>query len=193
MSISTRERTSSFDGSAWASWLGAVAVVFGILAASGYGTELMRQVVSVQPTLSAGRVSAAGCREERLKEERLSLAECRQMVANFESLTISRPQWFRSVQIGVAAAGIVAALASMIVGIALIAGLHWARVGAILTFAALLALDTLGILAALNAGPIIRQMYLSNILLWFFIHLMMTIAAVAGRDSEAAQAEPAGR
>lgn len=180
------DRSSPPLGYAWASWLGSVAVVLGIALSASHGTELMKQAVSGEPAIPADQVSAADCRKDELEEEGLSFAECKQMVANVQSLTVSRPPWFRGVQIGLAGAGAVIALGSIIVGVALVDNRPWARIGAILTFAALAAVDVLGFIAAVKAGPIIRQLYLGNILLWFLIHLMMAVAAVAGRDSETA-------
>lgn len=177
---------ATLQGSTWASWLGSVAVVLGIVLAATHGTEVMKQAVSGEPAIHADQVSAADCREDELEEEGLSFAECRQMVANVESLKVSRPAWFRGVQIGLAGVGTVIALGSIIVGVALVDNRSWAPNGAILTFAALAGVDVLAFVAAVNAGPIIRQLYLWDILLWFLLHLMMTVGAVAGRDSETA-------
>ena len=46
-------------------------------------------------------------------------------------------------------------------------------------------IDLLQFAAVVNAGPILRDLYLWNILLWCVIHLMMTTGALAGRHSEA--------
>jgi hypothetical protein len=173
-------------GFAWASWLGAVAVVLGIALAATQGTELMKQAVSGAPAIPADQVSAADCREDELEEEGLSFAECRQMVANVENLTVSGPAWFREVQIGLAGVGTIIALGSIVVGVALVDDRTWAPTWAVLTFAALAGLDVLGFIAAVNAGPIIRQLYLWDILLWFLLHLMMAVGAIAGRDSDTA-------
>jgi hypothetical protein len=146
----------------------------------------MKQAVSGAPAIPAEQVSAADCREDELEEEGLSFAECRQMVANVENLTVSGPAWFRGVQIGLAGVGTIIALGSIVVGVALVDDRAWAPNCAVLTFAALAGLDVLGFTAAVNAGPVIRQLYLGDILLWFLLHLMMTVGVVAGRDSDTA-------
>ena len=178
--------SSPSPGFAWASWLGAVAVVLGIALAATHGTELMKQAVSGAPAIPADKVSAADCREDELEEEGLSFAECRQMVANVENLTVSRSAWFRGVQVGLAGVGTIIALGSIAVGVALVDDRAWAPAWGILTFAALAGVDVLGFVAAVNAGPIIRQLYLGYILLWFLLHLMMTVGAVAGRNGDTA-------
>jgi hypothetical protein len=80
--------------------------------------------------------------------------------------------------------GTVIAFLSIIVGAALVNYQGWAPTVAILTFAVLIAIDVIGFMAAVDAGPILRQIYLGDILLWFFIHLIMIVAAVAGRHGE---------
>jgi hypothetical protein len=51
-----------------------------------------------------------------------------------------------------------------------------------MNFGALAALDVIGFVAVVNAGPLLRDFYLWQLLLWFLIHLMMTVAAVVGRQ-----------
>lgn len=179
--------------SSWVGWLGSVAVVLGIVLAATDGTELMKQAVSVEPAIPAEQVSAADCRADELKEEGFAFAECKQMVANIQSLTVSRPGWFRRLQIGLAGLGTILALGSILVGVALVDNRSWAPAGAILAFAALTGLDGVGFIAAVNGGPIIRQLYLGDILLWFLLHLMMTVAAVAGYVGDRAAAVRAVR
>ena len=69
------------------------------------------------------------------------------------------------------------------VGAALIDRQSWAPAAAIAVFGALTLVDAVGFVAAVNTGPILRDVYLWNVLLWFFVHLMMTLGAVAGRAS----------
>ena len=76
-------------------------------------------------------------------------------------------------------------LISIIIGGALVNHTSWASSAAALTFGALVLVDLLQFAAVVNAGPILRDLYLSNILLWFVIHLMMTTGVIAGRHSEA--------
>ena len=60
-----------------------------------------------------------------------------------------------------------------------------AALAAVVTFGALLSIDIGGALAALNAGPIVREMYLWNALLWILLHLMMTIGALSSGSAVA--------
>ncbi|MGH8533202.1 MAG: hypothetical protein ACREV1_10895, partial [Gammaproteobacteria bacterium] len=87
-------------------------------------------------------------------------------------------------QMALASAGITMASLSIVVGAALVNYRTWAPAAAVLTFGALTAIDVIGFMAVVNTGPISREMHLWNILLWFFIHLMMTVGAVAGRHNE---------
>jgi hypothetical protein len=172
-------------GPAWASWLGVVAIVLGVLLAAAHGNEWMKQIVITQSTPASDRVPPAECPEDELIEEGLSLAECRQMVANVRNFTLSAPDWFAAFQATLAAVGTVVAFISIIIGAALVNYRGWAPAAAILTFGALAAIDVIGFIGALNTGPILRDLYLWNFLLWFSIHLMMTVAVIAGRASRA--------
>ena len=78
------------------------------------------------------------------------------------------------------------AFGSILVGVALVDDRRWASGVAVATFASLLALDGAGFAVALYTGPLLRALYLWNILLWFSIHLCMTAGAVAGRHASLA-------
>ncbi|MBA3564279.1 MAG: hypothetical protein H0W33_09785 [Gammaproteobacteria bacterium] len=182
-SFSDPATNSPSRGPAWASCLGVVAIVFGIFLTATHGNEWMKQAVIAQPA-SSEQVAEADCPEDELEEEGISLAECEQLVANIETMTVSRPDWFRGFQMGLAALGTVVAFGSVIIGAALTHYRHWAPAAAILTFGALAAIDIVGFIAVVNAGPLLRALYLWNILLWFLIHMIMTVGAVAGRRSE---------
>ena len=173
-------------GAAWESWLGIVAIVLGVLLAASHGTEWMKQHVISAATPADGILPAAECPEDELIEEGLSLAECEQLVANVRNYIVSAPPWFPRVQSMLAAAGLVLAILSIGVGAALIDRRSWAPAAAIAVFGALTLIDAAGFVAAVNTGPILRDVYLWNVLLWFFVHLMMTLGAAAGRVSTAA-------
>jgi hypothetical protein len=83
------------------------------------------------------------------------------------------------------------ALLSVVVGIALVDYRRWAAAAALWTFGALAALDVVSFIAVINTGPLIRQMYLWSILLWFFIHLAMVVGAGVGRQARQAASQPA--
>lgn len=171
--------------------LGIVAVVLGILLAAQHGNEWMKQIVVAQSTPEGGAVPAAVCPADELEEEGLSLAECEQLNANVRNLIVSSPEWFPGFQAGLAAVGTLAALISVLVGAALLNARRWARAAAIATFGILAAIDAAGFVGVVNTGPILRDMYLANFLLWFSIHLMMTVGAVAGPGiPEAAAPQP---
>ena len=168
---------------AWASWLGIVAVIFGILGTATHGNEWMIQQV-LTPDSAAARGIPPKCPEDELVEEGISVAECELMVAKVNIMIASRPEWFRGFQIGLAAIGTAVAFGSIFVGVALVQFRHWAPRAAVIIFAALLAIDAAGFVAATNTGPLLRAAYLWNILTWFFIHIVMTAGAVAGYRHE---------
>ena len=184
-SFSTPTTKSFSPTPAWASCLGVVAIVFGVFLTAAYGNEWMKQAVITQSMPASGEMPAADCPEEELEEEGISLAECEYMVSHVEGIALSTPDWFPSVQMGLAFAGMILAFISIIIGGALVNHTSWASSAAALTFGALVLVDLLQFAAVVNAGPILRDLYLWNILLWFVIHLMMTTGAIAGRHSEA--------
>jgi hypothetical protein len=169
------------EGPAWASWLGVITIVFGIFLTASHGNEWMKQAVITHSMPASGEMPAADCPPEELEEEGLTLAECEHMVANVKGIALSAPGWFSGFQTVLSATGTVIAFLSIIVGAALVNYRSLAPTVAILTFAALIAIDVIGFIGTVNAGPILRQIYLSNILLWFFIHLIMIAGVVGGR------------
>ncbi|MGH8502705.1 MAG: hypothetical protein ACREVE_09580 [Gammaproteobacteria bacterium] len=193
METSTSDNTTDLQrsGPAWASWLGVVAIVLGVLLTAAHGNEWMKQIVITQATPASDRLPPAECPKDELIEEGLSLAECQQMVANVRNFTLSAPDWFPAFQATLAAVGTAVAFISIIIGAALLNYRGWAPAVAILTFGALAAIDVIGFIGALNTGPILRDVYLWNFLLWFSIHLMMTVGVIAGRASRSvAQSAP---
>ena len=174
---------SNTSGPAWASWLGVVAVIFGILQTAAHGNEWMTQKV-IAPGTAAVRGIPPRCPEDELVEEGISVTECELMAAKLKIMIASRPHWFRGFQMGLALIGTVVAFGSIFVGVALVQYRSWAPPAAMITFAALLTIDAIGFIAAINTGPLLRAVYLWNILIWFFIHLLMTAGAVAGHQSE---------
>lgn len=138
----------------------------------------------IAPDSAAARNIPADCRKDEAKQESVSVAECELMVANVKIMIASRPSWFRGVQMGLALLGTLAAFGSILIGVALVDYRRWAPGAAVITFATLLALDGVGFIAAFYTGPLLRALYLWNILLWFSIHLSMTLGAIAGRHAE---------
>jgi len=170
-------------GPAWQSWLGTVAVVLGVLLTAAHGTEWTKQRVLVHATPEGGVLPAAECPEDELIEEGLSVEECEQLVSNVRRYIVSAPEWFPGFQSSLAAIGTVLAVVSIGIGAALVDRRRWAPGAAVVVFGALALIDAAGFVAALNTGPILRDVYLWNALVWFFVHFMMTIGAAAGRSS----------
>lgn len=180
METTTLDKT----GLAWASWLGVVAVLLGVLLACWHANEWMKLSIVGDPPFSVADMPEPACDEDEMEEEGLTLAECRQLALNVHDISISAPEWFRGFHMTVSFAGFVIALISIFVGIALVDYRRWAPSAALLTFAALAAVDVVSFTGVVNSGPLIRQMYLWSILLWFFIHMVMTVAAYTGRGMQ---------
>jgi hypothetical protein len=86
----------------------------------------------------------------------------------------------------VSVVGMVLALLSVVIGVALVDYRPWAGAAAVSVFGALAVVDVVAFTGIVNTGPMIRQMYLWNILLWFFIHLAMATGAIVGRQDDQA-------
>jgi len=166
---------------AWAGALGVIAIVLGVFLTATHANEWMKQSVVGGFAPPSKILPAAICPEDELADEGLSLVECEQMVARLEGVIQATPDWFVAVQTALATLGTLIAFGSIVVGAALVNFRTWAPLAAVVTFGALLSIDIGGALAALNAGPIVREMYLWNALLWILLHLMMTIGAVIGQ------------
>lgn len=165
---------------AWASWLGVVAVVLGVLLTGHHAAEWLKHAIIVPIAAPGETPPDLDCRPDELAEEGLSVLECEAMARRIEDIVASRPDWYRGFHITLAAAGTLVAFASIFVGVALVEYRRWAPAAAVGTFGLLTALDAIGFAGAVNTGPILREMYLWPILLWFFLHLLMTVGAVAG-------------
>jgi hypothetical protein len=170
----------------WASRLGIVAILFGILLAAWQANEWMKLAIVGTPPYTIATMPEPDCEPDELAEEDLSLEECRQLAFAVHDISISSPGWFKAFHMTVSGAGTLLALWSVVVGIALVDYRGWAASAAVRVFAALAALDAVSFTGVVNSGPLIRQMYLWSILLWFFLHLAMAIGAVVGRQSERA-------
>ena len=176
----------------WASRLGVVAILLGILLAAWHANEWMKFAIVGTPPYSLATMPEPDCEADELEEEGLSLEECRQLAYVVHDISISAPGWFKTFHIAVSAAGTALALLSVFVGIALVDYRRWAATAAVSVFGALATLDVVSFTAVVNTGPLVRQMYLWSILLWFFVHLVMTVAAIAGREDRQTVLRPAG-
>jgi hypothetical protein len=161
-----------------------VAIVLGVFLTASHGNEWMKQSVLLEFAPQGQEWPAPVCPPEELEEEGLSQAECEFMVQYARGVWISAPGWFPKAQMLLSAAGTILALISVILGGALVNYKSTAVVPAIATFAALTFVDAAQFAAVVNTGPILRSLYLSTVLLWLVIHIMMTVGAVAGRHGE---------
>jgi len=172
------------NGPAWASWLGMTAVLLGVLLACWHANEWMKLSIVGEPPFSVANMPEPACEEDEMEEEGLTLQECRQLALNVHSISVSSPGWFPGFHMTVSFAGFIVALISIFAGIALVAYRRWAPPAASLSFSALAVIDLASFIGVVNTGPLIRQMYLWSILLWFFIHVVMTAAAFVGHEFE---------
>lgn len=179
------------DAPDWASPLGVIAILFGILLAAWQANEWMKLAIVGTPPYTIATMPEPDCEDDELEEEDLSLEECRQLAFAVHDISISSPGWFKSFHMALSGAGTVLALISVFVGIALVDYRQWAAAVAIPVFGALAVLDLVSFTGVVNSGPLIRQMYLWSILLWFFIHLAMAVGAIVGRQNERAELRPA--
>lgn len=180
---STDQQPGASPGPAWASALGVVTIVLGVFLTAFHGNEAMKQAVMVKHMPGTGGLPAAVCPEEELEEEGLSPGECKYMVTHIEGIALSTPEWFPAAQMWLAGSGTVLAFISIIVGGALVNYRPAATGVAVVVFSGLTIIDIGQFAAVVNTGPILRDIYLWNNLLWFLIHLMMLCAAVAGRQA----------
>lgn len=171
-------------GPAWASALGVVAIVLGVLLVAAHGNEWVTQYTIPAVGETVSEMPPADCPQDELEEEGLTVAQCEQMVSNLQSIRVSRPDWFRSSQLVVSAVGTGLAFVSILVGAALVNYRRWAAGAAVLVFGALVAVDVVTFITAVQTGPILRAMYLWDALLWFCLHLMMMLGAIVGAQHE---------
>lgn len=165
----------------WAAALGAVAVVLGLFLSAYHATEWMKQKVLLDAA-PAGDMPAAVCPPEELEEEGLSRAECEYMVDHVRGIILSMPPWFPSTQMWLSGVGALLAFLSVIAGGMLVNFKPSAPVLAGGIFTGLAAVDALQFTAVVNAGPIIRDIYLWSVLLWFMIHLLFLAGLLAARQ-----------
>lgn len=158
-------------------------MVLGVYLAAAHGNELMvHAVLDGEPSIEQNDYFH-DCPEDEVQEEGITQALCIQATRNTDTILLSRPDGYRDLQIALMSLGTVLAFASIFVGVALIEYRPWAATASIIVLAALLAVDLTGFLATVNAGPLLRQLYLWHILLWLLIHAALLTAVVAGRDS----------
>ena len=170
------------QASTWAATLGVIAILLGVLLAPWHANEWLKFAIVADPPYTIATMPEPDCDEDELIDEGLSLVECHQLALVVHDISISSPDWFKSFHTGVSITGLVLALLSIVAGIALVDARPWAPTAAVAVFGALAALDIVSVTAVVNTGPLIRQMYLWVILLWFAVHLAMVVGAIVGRQ-----------
>ncbi len=169
----------------WASILGVVAIMLGVFLTAVHSNEAMKQMVIVEHMPVSGIMPEADCPEDELEEEGISVAECEYLIDHVKGIAMSAPDWFPSAQATLSLVGAALAFVSIIIGGALVNYTPWASKAAVAVFTGLAAIDLLQFAAVVNTGPTLREVYLGGILLWFVLHLMLLVGAVAGRHTEA--------
>ncbi|WP_300497440.1 hypothetical protein [uncultured Methylophaga sp.] len=171
----------------WASILGVVAIMLGVFLTAMHGTELMKQSVMTSNMPVSGVMPEADCPLGELDEEGVTLEQCEFLVDYVQGIAQSTPDWFPDTMMKLALVGTLLAFASVIIGGALVNYTPWSTTAAIAVFIGLAAVDLLQFAAVVMTGPLLRDMYLWSILLWFLLHLMLLVGAIAGRHTEAAR------
>lgn len=178
---------------AWASALGAVVFLLGILLAAWHGNEWLKLAVVGDPPYTVYDMPQPDCERDELEEEGLTLDECHQLALHVHGISVSAPPWFPAFHMSVSAAGLALALASVLAGMALVSGRPGAATAALAVLGALTLLDLVSFIGVVKVGPLIRQLYLYSILLWLFLHLAMTVAALVGLNTNRAEPRSPGQ
>lgn len=165
----------------WASWTGIIIIVMGVYLTASHGNQLMKYwVLDGVPSVELAEYNYK-CPQDELEEEGITLEMCKQKTANVDTLLLSIPDWFRGFQIPLMLLGTVVAFSSIFIGVALIEYRVTAPLLATCVIATLLLIDIAGFIAVVITGPLTRQLYLWDILLWCFIHAILLSAIIAGR------------
>lgn len=170
---------------AWASILGVVAIMLGVFLTAVHGNEVMKQAVIVEHMPASGVMPEADCPPEELEEEGITVAECEYLIEHVKGTALSAPDWFPGVQMTLAGIGAILAFVSIIIGGALVNYAPSAATAAVAVFSSLAAIDLLQFAAVVNTGPTLREVYLGGILLWFILHLLLLVGAIAGKHTQA--------
>lgn len=172
------------EAGAWSSWTGIIIVVLGVYLTAAHGNELMiHAVLDGEPAIVQNDYFL-DCPREDLQRDGITQLMCTQATRNTDTILLSRPDWYRGLQMTLMSVGTLLAFASIFAGVALIEDRTWSHIAAIVVLSGLMSVDLLGFLATVNAGPLLKQLYLWHILLWFFIHALLFIAVLAGRDND---------
>ncbi|MDX1518709.1 MAG: hypothetical protein R3318_01210 [Gammaproteobacteria bacterium] len=167
--------------SLWASGLGIIIIIMGVYLTASHGNQLMKYwVLDGKPSVEMAEYKYK-CPEDELIEEGITLEMCKQKTENIDTILLSIPDWFRGYQITLMLIGTVVAFISIFAGIALHENRAVAPLFATGIISALLAIDIAGFVAVVLTGPLTRQLYLWDILLWCFLHAVILSALVAGK------------
>jgi len=173
----------------WASWIGIIIIVMGVYLSASHGNQLMKyMVLDGVPSVEMAEYKYK-CPEDELEEEGITLEMCKQKTANVDTTLLSIPDWFRDFQIPLMLLGTIVAFSSIFVGVALIEYRAIAPLAATFVIGALLLIDVAGFISVVITGPLTRQLYLWDILLWCFIHAILLSAIFAGRHESRSNKE----
>ena len=100
------------------------------------------------------------------------------MLANVQIILASSPSWFRPFQFVLSSLACLLAIASMNAGMSLVQKNKSSQF-ALVSFVALLLIDIVGFIAAINLGPLLRAQYLWPQIIWIAIHLSLLIPVFA--------------
>lgn len=165
----------------WASCLGITIIIMGVYLSAAHGNQLLKYIVlDGIPSVEMVEYKYK-CPEDELEEEGITLAMCKQKTANVDTILLSIPDWFRGFQIGLMLSGTLVAFVSIFAGISLLEYRSYAPLAAVVTVSLLLLVDIAGFIAVVITGPLTRQLYLWDILLWCFVHAILLAAIFAGR------------
>lgn len=181
-SLADSEANTPTAAPQWASWIGVIAVVFGVYMAASQGVEVTKQYTVVMPRSAETRAPVLRCPPDELVEEGISEEDCMQMAAMVKAQLVSRPDWFRTFRLTAGSIGIVLALFTIFAGIALVDWHSWTRRVAIAVFGASTVLNVIDFVVVLNTPPLLRGLYLWNSVLWILIYAGLTVGAIAGQS-----------
>ena len=168
----------------WASWIGIIIVVMGVYLTASYGNQLMKYwVLDGVPSVEKAEYQYK-CPEDELEEEGITLEMCKQKTANVDTILLSVPEWFRGFQIVLMTIGTLLAFGSIFTGVSLIEYRSTAPLATIFVLSSLFLIDIVEFVAVIITGPLTRQLYLGDILLWCLIHLVLLSAVFAGKNIE---------
>jgi len=166
-------------GPVWAEWIGVLAVLLGAYLTASSSIHTIKQYVYALPITAAQRASELKCPKDELIEEGITVTVCKQMQASIETILVTTPKWFLTLQFWLGVEGIVLAAASIWAGMALVDWRPWAPRAFLTVAGGLILLELIGLVASAESGPMIRKEYLWDYLLWLALYIALATAVFA--------------